>query len=220
MTEKKYLSEGWPYGYSIDGYEIMKPLDEIKSERDIDSLIFSYTSGALSKYFDYKGIQDIKEQRKAIEEEYKQKIKGLLSYMEKEYSSKAVEGRKQLEGLIPIYGIRIVAHMILHSELSYMYLDEIVKYLPSKEILEQDLKQYELLVSYASGYSSTIDYPFSLRLVMDLVEGKSLEEYPGQLTYVHQVCTDSGLKMYETPATFTKTEFIQSIKVKQRVLKK
>ena len=45
-------------------------------------------------------------------------------------------------------------------------------------------------------------------------------KYPEQLIYVHQVCTGSGLKMYETPATFTKTEFLESIKEKQKSIKK
>lgn len=216
MSKKMYLSERWPYTYSIDDYEIMKPLDEIKEERDADSLITSYVTGNLSSYFDSKGIDEIQEKRKAIEEEYKQKIRELLAYIESEYPSKAIEGRKNLETLIPIYGRRIVAHMILHSKLSYMDFDEIVKCLPSKEILEKDLQHYEILESYTCGYSSRIDYPLSLKLVMDLVEGKSLDEYPEQLTYVHQACIGGGLKMYETPATFTKTEFIESIKEKPK----
>ena len=111
--------------------------------------------------------------------------------------------------------------MILHSELSYMDFDKVVEYLPSKEILEKDLKQYELLKLYACGYSSKIDYPLSLKLVMDLVEGKSLEKYPEQLIYVHQGCIGGDLKMHETLATFTKQEFLESIeKNKSKKLEK
>lgn len=217
---KKYLSEGWPYSYSIDDYEIFKPLEEIKEERDADSIISSYIMGHLSRYFDSKGKEIIKEKREAIEKEYKQKIKDLLDTMEHEYLSKAVEGRKRLEALMPIYGKRIIAHMIIHSELSYMDIDKVIECLPSKDILEKDLAQYEILVSYASGYSSRIDYPLSLKLVMDLVEDKSLDEYPEELAYIHQVCTGTGLKMIETKATFTKTEFLESVKSKQKVFKK
>lgn len=220
MSRKKYLSDLWPYSYDIDDYEIVKPFEEIKEENDASTLIFSYISGNLTRYFDSKGIEDIKEKRRLIEEEYKQKIKDLLSYIEEEYESKAVLGRQKLETLIPTYGKKVVAHMILHSKLSYMEFDEVLKYLPSRELLEEDLKHYEFLVGHACGYSSKIDYPLSLKLIMDLVEGKTLEEYPEQLIYVHQVCTGSGLKMYETPATFTKTEFLESIKEKQKSIKK
>ena len=216
---KKYLSESWPYSYNIDEYEIFKPLEEVIKEKDDKEIISLYTLGRLSKYFDSKGIQEIKEKRELIEQEYKQKLKDLLLFIETEYQSKAVEGRKKLESLIPIYGKRTVAHMIIHSELSYMDFDKVIECLPSKEILEEDLKQFEVLRSYASGYSSRIDYPLSLKLTMDLIEGKSLDEYPEELIYIHQVCTGTGLKMIETKATFTKTEFLESIKVKQKVLK-
>jgi len=221
MGRKKYLSETWSCGGIVDDvedYEIIKPLEKVKSERKIDSIIDSYQLGMLKCYFDPKGIEDIKEKRRAIEEEYKQKLKDLLLYMEAKYPSKAIEGRKKLESLIPIYGKKIIGHMILHSELSYMDFDKVVECLPSKEILEKDLKQYELLKLYACGYNSKIDYPLSLKLVMDLVEGKSLEKYPEQLIYVHQACMGDGLKTYETLATFTKQEFIDSIQ-KEKVKK-
>ena len=158
MGSKMYLSELWSCGGIVDDvedYEIIKPLEKVKSERKIDSIIDSYQLGRLKCYFDPKGIEDIKEKRRAIEEEYKQKLKDLLLYMEVKYPSKAIEGRRKLESLIPIYGKKNIGHMILHSELSYMDFDKVVEYLPSKEMLEKDLKQYELLKLYACGYSST-----------------------------------------------------------------
>lgn len=220
MELKRYLSESWPYSYDITDYEIIKPIEKIKEERTADSIIVSYVAGVLSRYFDPKGIQDIQEKRRIIEEEYKQKLKDLILYMEEEYPSKAIEGRKKLETLIPIYGKRIVAHMILHSELSFMDFEEVVKYLPSKELLEKDLDHYELLERYTCGYSSKIDYPLSLKLIMDLVQGKSLEEYPEQLVYIHQICTGHGVEMTETAATFTKSEILSSIEDKQKSIKK
>ena len=47
---------------------------------------------------------------------------------------------------------------------------------------------------------------------------KPLEKYPEQLIYVHQGCIGDGLKMHETLATFTKQEFLDSIKERKETL--
>ena len=95
--------------------------------------------------------------------------------------------------------------------------DELIKYLPSRELISEDYKLYHKLFGLSCGYHTPDEGLLSIELAKQLAMGKSIDEYPEELQY-HFYCYPQETKSV-CEASFTKSEFIDSIE-KQKVLKK
>ncbi|MBQ9072052.1 MAG: hypothetical protein IJY25_02730 [Bacilli bacterium] len=93
---------------------------------------------------------------------------------------------------------------------------ELIKYLPSKELIEKDYELYRKCCDVSCGYYSTDEGLLSIELAKHLAIGKSLDEYPEKLEYHYYWYPYETKQVCE--ATFTKTEFLESMeKAKQKI---
>lgn len=91
--------------------------------------------------------------------------------------------------------------------------DKLIKYLLSKELIEEDYKLYHKLFVLSCGYHTPDEGLLSIELAKQLAMRKSIDEYPEKLEYyfywypkeIKSVCD----------ALFTKSEFLDNIKKEQ-----
>lgn len=94
--------------------------------------------------------------------------------------------------------------------------DILIKYLPSRELIEEDFKQYYTLFGLSCGYHTPTEGLLSIELAKKLAKGESIDEYPEKLEYHYYHYPKETISVCN--ATFTKTEFLESIK-KEKVKK-
>lgn len=92
--------------------------------------------------------------------------------------------------------------------------DELVKYLPSKELIEKDCELWYRLFELSCGYHAPDEGLLSIELSKKLALGKTLDEYPDQLEYHYYYYPQQFKSLI--PATFTKTEFMEDIKEQEK----
>ena len=96
--------------------------------------------------------------------------------------------------------------------------EELIKYLPEKDILEKDISMYQRACDLSCGYYSTDEGILSLEIAKTLAKGESLDKYPEKLQYHYYVYPETEQSVED--ALFTKTEFLESIKKKKVLTKK
>ena len=96
--------------------------------------------------------------------------------------------------------------------------DLLLPYLPSKELIEEDMKLWHRTIDASCGYYATDEGALSLELTKKLAMGESIDEYPEQLEYHYYWYPDKNKSVCLAP--FTKTEFLESVKKEQLSLRK
>lgn len=91
--------------------------------------------------------------------------------------------------------------------------DKLIKYLPSKELIDEDYKLYHKLFGLSCGYHTPDEGLLSIELTKQLAVGKSIDEYPEKLEYHFYWYPKETKSACE--ASFTKSEFLDSIKKEQ-----
>ena len=95
--------------------------------------------------------------------------------------------------------------------------EQLIKYLPSKELIEKDYELWYRLYKLSCGYYTTDEGLLSIELAKQLATGKSLDAYPEQLVYHYYEHPQQFKSVCDVP--FTKTEFLESIKKRQKTKK-
>ena len=96
--------------------------------------------------------------------------------------------------------------------------DLLLPYLPSKELIEEDMKLWHKTIDVSCGYYATDEGVLSLELAKKMAMGESIDEYPEQLEYHYYWYPDKNKSVCLAP--FTKTEFLESVKKEQLSLRK
>ena len=94
--------------------------------------------------------------------------------------------------------------------------DILIKYLPSRELIEEDYKLYYKLFGLSCGYHTPDEGLLSIELAKQLAIGKSIDEYSEKLEYHFYWYPKETKSVCEV--AFTKSEFLDSIKKEQSKL--
>ena len=95
--------------------------------------------------------------------------------------------------------------------------DLLIDYLPSKELIEKDMKLWYRTLEVSCGYYATDEGVLSLELAKKLAMGETLDDYPEKLEYHYYWYPKETKSVCDVP--FTKSEFLDSVKKEQEVKK-
>lgn len=99
----------------------------------------------------------------------------------------------------------------LQTQIKYKHIskDELLKHLPEKELVKKDEEQ---LLEFATRtrIHFGVCHPMSHKLIVEMIKDEELSAYPEELKYVSSFGQ-------EQPLTFTKSEFIESTKRRQKI---
>lgn len=191
------------YGYTRRFKELTKSaIDEIWF-RYISDLHEEYDMpDVLDKYFEVFGKTD-------------EAFELFIDYVDKkadEQQEKYKEEAKELDELQEEYGERFIKHLKYLVTSKHFKVEEIKKYLPSAELIKKD-EQHILDISTKTRIFFGCCEPVSYTMFEILVEDKTLDTYTETPTYY--ISTGRSEQ-----ATFTKTEFLESIKKEKIKIKK
>jgi hypothetical protein len=134
--------------------------------------------------------------------EFVDKIGGIY---QKEFDSDA----KEVEYLEDEYGKGLVEYLQSQIKFHHYHKDDLLKYLPEVELIQKDEDQ---LLEFAtrSRIHFGVCYPKSYTLITKMLKDETLSEEPEEFKYYSSFGR-------EIPLTFTKKEFIESTKKKQKI---
>lgn len=180
------------------------------SPRAIDEIWFKYISDLyeeydyletlLQYYIEFLGKED------DTFESFIKLVDEVAEAHQKKYEEEAL-GLKDLEG----YSESFILHLKSLIIRQHYTLDEIKKYLPSAELVTKDEQHLSDIASKTRIFFGCC-LPVSYTMFEVLLETKTLDGVTETPTYYIS-------KVEQEKATFTKAEFLESIKVKQKVLK-
>lgn len=208
-----YTLFGGPYSVRQEDETLLSMLD-IKSKypdlsaKAIEQISFEYIKDLFEEYSLDELLNDLIDKHGKTDEVFEKYIE-LVKRVGKEYQKKYESDAKEVELLKDEYGERLVEYLqsqILHK---HMHKEELLKYLPEKELIQNDEDQ---LVDFAtrSRIHFAICRPMSYRLITEMTKDETLSDYPEEFKYYSSFGK-------EIPLTFTKSEFIESTKRKQMI---
>ena len=209
---KFYSRFGGRYSVLSDD-ETLIGLKELHDKYDlttkaIDDIGLYYIKDLFDTYSLDKVLQDFIDTYGKSDEAYEKYIDfvdKIGSIYQKEFDAEA----KEVEYLEEEYGKRLVEYLQSMIKRHHYHKDDLLKYLPEAELIKKDEDQ---LVEFATKtrIHFGVCYPKSYTLITAMLEDEELSDYPENFKYY----TSTGLKI---PLTFTKTEFIESTKKKQKL---
>jgi len=189
-------------------YSFIKRFKEL-SVTAIDEIWFRYITDLFTEY----ALEEILDK---FFKTYGKKDETFLLFMEcvdkvaEKHQEKYKEEALKLEEL-DTYSKDFILHLKSLIIRQHFTLDEIKKYLPSAELIEKDEEQIKEISSKTRIFFGCCE-PVSYTMFDILLETKTLDTFTETPTYYIS-------KDVKQIATFTKTEFLESIKSKQKVLK-
>lgn len=108
------------------------------------------------------------------------------------------------------YGSYLIKRLQIIIKRQHITLEDIISSLPSKELIDKDMKQLGKIMQQTRIFFGACD-PISLQMIESLATGEGLDDYPEQPQYC--IC---GTRTIDT--TFTKQDFLDSIQ-KEKVKK-
>jgi len=126
----------------------------------------------------------------------------------KQYQKKYEQDAKSISYLEHEYDKGLTEYLQTQIKYKHISKDEILKHLPEKELVKKDEEQ---LLEFATRtrIHFGLCYPLSYSLIVAMTKDEELSAYPEELKY-------SSSFGQEMPLTFTKSEFIESTKRKQK----
>ena len=208
-----YRSFGGRYSVKSDD-ETLKSLQDIKKKypsltsKAIDDLSFCYIKDLFDEYSLDKVLKDFIETYGETDlsfEKYLEFVDKIGEIHQKQFD----ESAEEIEYLKDEYGERLVEYLQFKIKREHISKDKILKYLPDKELIKKDEEQ---LLEFAtkSRIHFGICYPISYELIIEMIKDKELSIYPEELKYKSSFGR-------ELRVTFTKSEFIESTKKKQKI---
>lgn len=190
-------------------YEFTRKFPEL-SKTAIDEIWFRYIDDTFEKY-DMKTVLDKYLEIFGKEDET---FELFIGYIEKKADQEQEQRKLEaqtLDDLKDEYGEKFTTHLKSLVVRQHKEVDEIKKYLPSAELIKKD-EQHILDISRKTRIYFGCCSPVSYTMFDILVEEKKLDTFTETPTYY----ISTGRK---EQATFTKTEFLESIK-KEKVKSK
>lgn len=188
--------------------EFSKRYEDLSSEA-IDDLFTYYIEDIFEECLFTELFQDYLDIYGKEDETFKKYIE----YVDQIEAGKQKKYDYEADELYKIRGFRATFIEYLRTLIKYKHyhLDDILKCLPESELVEKDTDQLlDIATRHRIMFSGT---PISHTLTKELIKGSDLSDYPEELTYYVKV----GDMEKKYPATFTKSEFIESTKRKQKI---
>ena len=179
------------------------------SSKGISELIHYYIKDLFEEYSLEKVFQDFIDTYGKTDESFEKYIE-FVDKIAEEYQERYKEEAKELDHLEDEYGKGFVDYLKSLVLRKHIHVSEIIKYLPEVELVKKDEKQL-LDFSTRTRIYMSVCYPMSYKLIESMIKDKELSTYPEDFTYT---ASPTGVSI---PLTFTKTEFIESIKKKQKI---
>lgn len=190
-------------------YEIIKRFPEL-SARGVDEIWFVY----IKDLFDNYQLIDMLEKYILINGKTDEALEMFIDYVNKkadEYNKTFEVEKEKLESLKEEYGERFInflQHLIIRQHITY---EKIINSIPASKLIKEDQKQlYDL--SKSTRIYLGVGYPISYELTEMLITDENLDSCPETFSYVIN-------NVRKVEATFTKQQFLDSIKEKQNVKK-
>lgn len=156
----------------------------------------------LDKYFKRYGKTE-----EALEK-YLDYVDEIAKEYDKQFQMDAAKLCEYCEG----YDQDLIRHLQFIIKKQHISLDKIISCLPSKELIEEDQKQLSEIIRETRIFFGTC-YPISYQMIESLATGIGLDDYKEQPQYL--IC---GTTRIDT--TFTKQEFLDSIKERKEKIEK
>lgn len=130
----------------------------------------------------------------------------------KEYDSQFEQETIKLQESCKDYDEPLIKHLQYVIKSQHIRADKIIECLPSKELIQKDRSQLSEIIRGTRIFFGACD-PISYQMIESLATGGGLDYYPDQPKY-----SATGVGTIE--ATFTKKEFLESIKKRKESLKR
>lgn len=190
-------------------YDIIKRYKSLTSTA-IDEIWFIYIKDLYEEY----ALADMLQKYIDIHGQTDDALESFISLVErkaKEYDEKFAQEAKSLESYKDEYPEDFIKHLQYIIKSQHIQAEQIIKYLPSKELLTKD-KQQLLDISRQTRIYMDVCHPISYQMVESLATEEGLDYYPEQPSYLINGQT-------KVATTFTKTDFLESIKQRKTTLK-
>lgn len=177
----------------------------------LDEIWFRYISDLFKEYY----LEDTLEmffERFGKEDKTFKMFLCFIDEVAKQHHQKYIDETHKLKTLELEYSEKFISHLkdlILSQHIS---LEEIKKCLPSSEIIQKDEAQLKGIIESTRIYFGACA-PISYQMFESLLTGEGLDYYPEQPQYV--ICGTSKID-----TTFTKQEFLESIKKEKQKIRK
>lgn len=207
-----YSSFGGRYFVRSDD-DTLKGLLSIKtkyptlSSKAIDEIGFYY----IKDLFDEYQLEDILEKYIKRYHESDQAIEKYLKLVDKvaeKHQKQFDEEAESIDYLEDEYDLRLVKHLKSQIKHKHIHKDILLECLPESELIKKDVDQLSEFSKNTRIYFGMCE-PLSYRLITEMTKDKELSTYPEELKYVSSFGQ-------EVPVPFTKSEFIESTKRKQK----
>ena len=200
LPEKRMLVDPLEKSLSIY-YEDITQYDIFESMRlsskDFKDIQISISEG--------EGKIEITVPKERIEEFQKTAEK---TFIEEEYKEKYLLLRDRL-GDMPL--------KYLLFRINIIDPEKLIDYLPSRELLERDYEQWDYITRDCINHRAPTEKLLSIVLAEELLLGKDLSQYPEELEYhYYREAKYPELTQFSCKATFTKSEFLESVKSMQK----
>ena len=187
-------------------YEYTRRFPEL-SKSAIDEIWFRYIKDLHDEY----DMPDVLEKYFEVFGKTEEAFELFIDYVDKkadEQQTRYKEEAKELDVLKEEYSERFIEHLKYLVTSKHFKVEDIKKYLPSAELIKKDEQHIYDLSAQTRIFFGCCE-PVSYTMVEILLEDKTLDTYTETPTYY----ISTGR---QEQATFTKTEFLESIK-KQKI---
>lgn len=183
-------------------YEIQEKYPFLTAEA-LDEIWFVY----IKDLFDTYSLIDVLQKYIDIHGQTDDALESFIDYVNRkadEFNIQFEEAAKELESLKEIYGEDLIKHLQYIIKRQHIDVEQIKKSLPSSELIEKDKEQLNE-ISRSTRIFMGVCYPISYQMIECLATGEGVDSYPDTLHYI----INSSRKI---EATFTKQEFLESVK--------
>ena len=190
-------------------YEISKKYPFLTAEA-LDEIWFIYIQDLFEEY----QLSDALEYFIELHGKKDQTLISYINYIEEkvnEFDQKFYEEATKLNIYSKEYDQELIKHLQYVIKTQHIYSQQIIKSLPTPELIKRDKKQLNEIINKTRIYFGAC-HPISYQMIESLALGKGLTNYPEQPKYVIN-------KTEIIPTTFTKKEFLDSIKEREELEK-
>lgn len=196
-------------------YDVRTKPDTIKGIYEIQEKYPFLTADALDEIwfiyikdlFDTYSLVDVLQKYIDIHGQTDDALESFIDYVNRkadEFNIQFEEAAKELESLKKIYGEDLIKHLQYIIKSQHIDVEQIKKSLPSNDLIEKDKEQLNE-ISRSTRIFMGVCHPISYQMIESLATGEGVDSYPDTLHYI----INSSRKI---EATFTKKEFLESVK--------
>lgn len=211
-TYELFIKQFQSYG---GRYDVRTKPDTIKGIYEIQERYPYLTKNAIEKIwfvyikdlFDTYSLVDVLQKYIDIHGQTDDALESFIDYVNRkadEFNIQFEEAAKELESYKEEYDENLVKHLQYIIKSQHIDVEEVKKSLPSNELIEKDREQLSE-ISRSTRIFMGICHPISYQMIECLATGEGVDSYPDTLHYIIN-------SSREIEATFTKQEFLESVK--------